>query len=586
MNCRRHHQRAAYAWLLCAVVVTVYGLSICGVAEGQGIPPRLTAGPAYTGNGSDNGTPKFPDVDVVFALTSPDGAPIQPNPADLRLVSDGKEVGAATSLRSFEQAGYGITAILALDASGSMRGAPIQAMHESIAKFVDQARPQDKVAVLTFADQTQVDVPFGSTKEAIASELNSVRARGKFTHLYDGLLDALDLFKSDQPQRRQIVVISDGHDEGSEHAIVDVILKAKSLSVVVDSIGLTRDQGEYLANLQQLSQATGGAYRRANSGDELTALIGQGIAAERATPVAAFKTSGLPADDTLHSIQIHWLPGDLTAATFIQTPKAGGAGAGMKAILRAPEQRLRNAGNPWTNPWIWGLGLCFVAGVVLLVISLAGPKQKAVPGGVPQTAMPTSGPPPLPHIAMPVGGSPGVGMSYPSPAGKAVTRIETMPLQGAAQTGGTTKAEKIPTVPSVVAPVDDRKPGAEPVPTVASQPQRNRTQMAVFFHAPAQGPFARIEVRNGELAGKAFPMTTTTFTIGAIAANQLILSGDPKISAQHARLVWEEGILKIEDSKSTNGTFVNSNRTGTGRQLLKPGDEIRMGETVFVVKQA
>jgi hypothetical protein len=113
--------------------------------------------------------------------------------------------------------------------------------------------------------------------------------------------------------------------------------------------------------------------------------------------------------------------------------------------------------------------------------------------------------------------------------------------------------------------------------------ERAKTRLAAFFDAPDQGPYALIRVQNGELAGTAIPMTSATFSLGALGGNSLILPGDATISGQHLRLFWEGSILKVEDLNSTNGTFLNSVRLTPGRQLLRPGDEVRIGQTVLVL---
>jgi hypothetical protein len=116
--------------------------------------------------------------------------------------------------------------------------------------------------------------------------------------------------------------------------------------------------------------------------------------------------------------------------------------------------------------------------------------------------------------------------------------------------------------------------------------ERNTAQMAAFFGAPAGGPFARLQITSGNLAGRTIPVTTTNFTIGAANGNSLLLPGDLTISGEHMRLVWENSVLKIEDRKSTNGTYVNAQRLLPGHHLLKPGDEIRIGRAVLLVGKA
>jgi hypothetical protein len=58
---------------------------------------------------------------------------------------------------------------------------------------------------------------------------------------------------------------------------------------------------------------------------------------------------------------------------------------------------------------------------------------------------------------------------------------------------------------------------------------------------------------------------------------------DPKISDPHAKFTVEEDGFVVWDFGSTNGTYVNGKRI-RGATDLKEGDEIKMGEMVFVLK--
>jgi pSer/pThr/pTyr-binding forkhead associated (FHA) protein len=62
--------------------------------------------------------------------------------------------------------------------------------------------------------------------------------------------------------------------------------------------------------------------------------------------------------------------------------------------------------------------------------------------------------------------------------------------------------------------------------------------------------------------------------------------GDPTLSGFHARVRLADSVLTIEDAHSTNGTHVNGVRLGQERKLLKPNDEIRLGRSVFRVRNA
>jgi pSer/pThr/pTyr-binding forkhead associated (FHA) protein len=63
-----------------------------------------------------------------------------------------------------------------------------------------------------------------------------------------------------------------------------------------------------------------------------------------------------------------------------------------------------------------------------------------------------------------------------------------------------------------------------------------------------------------------------------------MIPDDPTLSGFHARVRLADQVLTIEDSRSTNGTYVNGVKLGQDRKLLKPDDEIRVGRSVFRVR--
>ena len=57
---------------------------------------------------------------------------------------------------------------------------------------------------------------------------------------------------------------------------------------------------------------------------------------------------------------------------------------------------------------------------------------------------------------------------------------------------------------------------------------------------------------------------------------------DQTISRRHAELTPDSGKWYIRDLHSSNGTFVNGVRVTTERRLLRPGDQVRTGATLFI----
>lgn len=54
---------------------------------------------------------------------------------------------------------------------------------------------------------------------------------------------------------------------------------------------------------------------------------------------------------------------------------------------------------------------------------------------------------------------------------------------------------------------------------------------------------------------------------------------DKELSKKHATITLDQGVLKVQDHNSTNGTFVNEERIGQSIVLVSPGDMIRIGRT-------
>jgi FHA domain len=84
-------------------------------------------------------------------------------------------------------------------------------------------------------------------------------------------------------------------------------------------------------------------------------------------------------------------------------------------------------------------------------------------------------------------------------------------------------------------------------------------------------------------AGEEVPVDSLPVAIGRGGQNDVPLDGDEFASAQHARFEARRDGLWVEDTGSTNGTFVNGARVTTPRRLAQ-GDVVRVGQTDFRVE--
>ena len=82
--------------------------------------------------------------------------------------------------------------------------------------------------------------------------------------------------------------------------------------------------------------------------------------------------------------------------------------------------------------------------------------------------------------------------------------------------------------------------------------------------------------------GEEIPVDAAPVSIGRGGQNDVPLDGDEFSSARHARFERRRDGLWVEDTGSTNGTFVNGARVTTPRRLGR-GDVVRVGQTDFRV---
>ena len=78
--------------------------------------------------------------------------------------------------------------------------------------------------------------------------------------------------------------------------------------------------------------------------------------------------------------------------------------------------------------------------------------------------------------------------------------------------------------------------------------------------------------------GTTLVIDSAALSIGRGRSNDVSIDGDGFASTHHARFEPRRDGVYVEDTGSTNGTFVNGIKLTQGRRLA-PGDVVRIGET-------
>jgi Mg-chelatase subunit ChlD len=511
------------------LLVAAAGYAAKGPAAGSAA--AIHTGPVYT-RGSEAGLyPQFPDVQIqVEVPPSTDAQTLAPN--TFQATADDGAAVPASRVQSLAETGYGVAASVALDVSGSMKGAPLNAVRNGLSKFVNDAGPQDKIAIETIADESKWDAEWTDSRDQVRGALVNLATRGKLTRLWDGLLEAIQHFP-DTPLSRRLIVISDGHDEGSSHSLGDVIAAAQQHGIVVDAIGITRSNPRYLQGLEQLAGETGGLYRRAKDTQELEQLVSSGIQRLKSIPVVSFRFDALPADGKSHRFAVTWIHEGVESKSEVLA---------VVPAMAAKSTRDR---------WMWAAGSATLLGLIVLIVLVARRRSKPLAATAQAaSAVSASVPPPPPPPASAVSAPSNIASPAKEPA---------------------LKPRKVP------AAVD------EPV----ARPSRTKTEMFVRFPEPSKGhPSGWLVCEEGFAPGEKFAVDEVEYWIGSLDSNHLQISDDPTVSGNHACLVFDHDVLRIHDYQSTNGTRVNGEVVQGTQRLLRPGDRIKIGRSTFALQPA
>ena len=198
------------------------------------------------------------------------------DPSQLQVTANGQEVTdlvAEPLAQSLEPVGI----VLVIDTSGSMEGAPIEAAKSAAINFVNQKRPGDFIALVTFADTVQTVAGFTSDGEALVTRIEALEAAGE-TAFNDGVIQALNLFEQSQATtlRRNIIVLSDGADTVSTATPDDVLAAINNPSNPVRIFGVALESPEFVPDaVQQVATAGNGLFLSTTDPAQLSNLYSQ-----------------------------------------------------------------------------------------------------------------------------------------------------------------------------------------------------------------------------------------------------------------------------------------------------------------------
>jgi hypothetical protein len=461
-------------------------------------------------------------------------------PEDFLLFEGNRKQSAETQLQQFRDTGLGLALIVALDASGSMKGRPLAAIQKGLLHLVERKRQQDKVAVLSFADDNRWEAKWDASDNDLKNSFQNLRGRGHLTRLYDAMEFAIDEFarasseRAGFPLRRCILVVSDGHDEGSRATLGQLQAKIKASRVRLDSVGLANTT-LWFGSLRQVSQAAFGEFRAARSPDGLEAILGSGIDGLLDMPVVKFKDEKLTADGQTHELAVEYTPSATRDAFQVKFPKA---------VL-------------FTTKLWYEAAAAAGAVIILLAAWFIFAAKRKKPSTRPIEPMKAEAVAPAPA-------------ERPTKPSGTVNRPATITESNPTFTNLTSGLEPVIQYAQATNSGVAAKPARQPT-TLAPQEQTRASKVELLA---ISGPYA----------GQGFEIKVQEFWIGSASNNHLCLSADPSVSGNHACIRTEQPFFRLFDNGSLNKTWVNGRAIDEEAALIRLGDHIQIGQSEFRIE--
>lgn len=235
---------------LAAVLTVLVGLTVLTGLVGL----ALASGTAFGADGSISIVKATTSGTTVSAVVSVDAAAsdaVSLSSAGMTL--DGQQLTtAATPVGDSKRLRQ--VAILAIDTSGSMRGAGLEGAKSAAQKFLDAVPSSVDVGLVTFADQAVVAVAPNADRNAVRQAIGKLTPAGA-TRLYDAVLVAARQVGT--ADLGTVLLLTDGADKGSTATLSQAASVARRSGAMFDAVSIGTEQSQ-VAPLRTLTAATSG----------------------------------------------------------------------------------------------------------------------------------------------------------------------------------------------------------------------------------------------------------------------------------------------------------------------------------------
>lgn len=188
-------------------------------------------------------------------------------PSDVVIRDNGEVVDSTdVQLQQLSEARAGVSVVLALDTSRTMRGEPFERARAAALAFLERMGDFDHAAIVAFNDGVQVISDFGAPDTATRVALEELQVEPKTLSkvVWDGANKAVELLQRRDPslpRRAFVILFSDGRDSNSLNSLEEVQALASGgrdgSRTPIFTIGYSKFGVKGFDSLDALSDGTG-----------------------------------------------------------------------------------------------------------------------------------------------------------------------------------------------------------------------------------------------------------------------------------------------------------------------------------------
>jgi hypothetical protein len=244
----------------------------------------------------------FPQLSAYVTVVDQAGLPMMALEADDFEMSEDRTPISSPQIES--ETGEGVWLVLALDTS--MNNQVFAETQAHLKAFIDTMRPQDQMAITTFADKAEESLAFTSDKDQLSRFIDALSATQKeTTATYQAATFAVDFAaQRGQEGRSAAILITDSGNVGGTARPVDQDtlegLKNKELPLYVVGFGIKTEA----ENLRSLTDETMGESYLVFGPDEMSATL-QTLGVQLRQAYRLTWESQLPFDEESHDLVVN-----------------------------------------------------------------------------------------------------------------------------------------------------------------------------------------------------------------------------------------------------------------------------------------